>query len=85
MSRIKPYQKYVRERISKGGECTAKTQEFIFAPAAYHAAEMFSAEILNKAMSQVRKLKINGVRGVISKADVIKVLSSLKKEKFINE
>jgi hypothetical protein len=75
-------QKYFTERLCRGGDCTARSQWFIYAPAAENVASMFSKERINEAICKIKKLKINGVRSLVSKADVIEVLNLVKKHKF---
>jgi len=80
---MKKSEKYFVERICMGGDCTAKSQKFIYAPAAQTAASMFSSEVLDMAIKRVnRGANINGIKGLCAKKDVIAILKELQKEKF---
>lgn len=75
--------KYFNERLCRGGDCTAKSQMFIYNEAAKVVVELFNNEQLNKLSNSIKNMKgINGIKGLIAKNDVLGIINNYKKEKF---
>lgn len=86
MKTVKPEsEKYFEQRLCMGGDCTAKSQQFLFEGAAKEVASLFCQEQINKAIRKIQRLSINGIKGLVGKSDVIKIMNEIKKEKFLQD
>jgi len=70
--------KYIKNRKCMGGDCTAKSQEFVLMVAAETAASLYAEEKIKEGIKKIKAhCFISGVDGLASKKDVIDVLKKL--------
>ena len=72
--------KIFNESLCRGGDCTAKSQMFIYEGAAKRVIDDYTSEQFDKLIKRLKG--INGVPGLLVKKDVLQLINEIKSQKF---